>query len=58
MKNVHDNKFELKTHFEKENYQGGYQIAVIVAHHSDLLRLFQNLIDFFHAAIENDVGFG
>lgn len=41
-----------------KNYQRRYQVAVIVAHHSDLLGLFQNLIDFLHATIENDVGLG
>lgn len=36
-------------------YQRRYQVTVIVAHHSDLLCLLQDLVDFLNATIQNYV---
>lgn len=38
-------------------YQRGYQIAVIIAHHADLLRLLENVVDLVVVAVEDDVRF-
>jgi len=39
-------------------HQRRNEVAVVVAHHADLLRLFEHVVDFLGGAVEDDVRLG